>query len=138
MVHFSRCESPPEKPIEGLSPSTPKVVEAQKAYDADYKLRSPQYREKVRMVLESLGEPLTMGTYRKYDEIIDWGQMAESIENPTISAICYMTDEAGRIVAIEGVPQTFLEEIPAKHKNNPQKWCSWRGRSKVFVKWWLS
>lgn len=116
---------------------TPKVAEAAKASEADSKLRSPQYRDKVRLVLEYLGEPMTMGKYRELDGAIDWSAMAESIENPILSAICQMTDESGRIVAIEGVPVTFLEEIPAKHKDNPQKWCSWRGRSKVFIKWWM-
>lgn len=137
MVHYSKCiTTAAEQPSSQKIP-TPKVAEAAKAYDADYKLRSPQYRAKVRLVLDWLGEPMTMGKYRELDGVIDWLVMAESIENPTLSAICHMTDEAGRIVAIEGVPVTFLEEIPAKHKDNPQKWCSWRGRSKVFVKWWM-
>ncbi len=146
-MHISKLGLTPENPSSGpdpLAPSspervTPKVVDVAKASDADFKLRSPQYREKVRQVLEWLSEPLTHGSYRQYDDVIDWGRMAESIENPTILAICHMVEQPiGRIVAIEGVPVTFLEEIPVKHRENPQKWCSWKGRSKVFVKWWLS
>lgn len=131
-------ESPPHSPESPLSPerSTPKVVDAEKASEAAYKLRSPQYRAKVRLVLEWLGRPMTMGEYRKLDDIVDWGAFSESIENPTIPAICHMTDIGGRIVKVNGKPVTFLEQIPIKHRTNPQKWCEWKGRAKVFVKWW--
>lgn len=49
---------------------------------------TPKDRQNIRLVLEHLGVPATMGNYRKYASIIDFEQFAYNIQNPNFDVLC--------------------------------------------------
>lgn len=53
----------------------------------DPRFRVPGFREKVRVVLGSLGLESNYGNFRKYDGIVDWEATAFNVENPRSRAL---------------------------------------------------
>lgn len=115
-----------------------KQLSSRNASESAFKLLSPDYRKNVRRVLESMGEPDTEAAYLKYEEIgLDWAKMAAELDRPTRPAICNILDNRGLVVKKNGRPVEVLMDVPVRYEDAPNRWLQWRGRSKLFKRWWM-
>ena len=78
---------------------------------------SPRRRDQIRIVLEYLGIPATMGNYRRYESTINWEQFAFNIQNPSRMALVDIVDQEGRRCGqtVIDIPEK-IKKIPAGYK----------------------
>jgi len=100
----------------------------------DPRLRSEQFRQKVRRVFAHLGIENTQGNFRQWDRFLDWDKIDYSIDHPTRLAIYHTKDAGGNIISIMGRPEVGHQEIVACSESEASKILA--KESKVFIRWW--
>ena len=80
----------------------------------DPRLNSERFRQVVRCVFEYLGIENTRANFRTWNSLLDWNQIARSIDRPKMkTAMYYLLDRQGLIVENIGVKVISAHDITA-------------------------
>ena len=100
----------------------------------DPRLKSEQFRQKVRRVFAHLGIDNSQGNFNQWNGLLNWDKIDQSIDHPTRLAIHHTRGVGGDIIEIQAVPVVGCREIAACSESQASKILA--KESKVFVKWW--
>ena len=105
-----------------------------KQFSPDPRLKSEQFRQKVRRVFEHLGIANSQGNFNQWDGLLNWDKIDRSIDHPTRLAIYHTRGRSGDIIEILGRPVVSAQEIATHSESEASEILA--KESKVFVKWW--
>ncbi len=116
---------------------TTDIKSLQKARDPqspDPRLRSENFRQKVRRVFAHLGIENSQGNFYQWNDVLDWARIDKSIDHPSRFALHHTRDRSGNIIEIQGRPVVIASEIAAHSESEASEILE--KASKVFIKWW--